>query len=59
MRRGSCFVARVRPACGLVQINGEEKLAYDMEYIESRSVGADVMCILKTFKVVFGGKGAR
>lgn len=50
---------------GYAQVNGgyelrpEEKIVYDMEYIENRSVKMDLTCILKTFEVVFSGNGAR
>ena len=50
---------------GHAQVNGgyelkpEEKILYDMEYIENRSVKMDLVCILKTFEVVFSGNGAR
>lgn len=50
---------------GHAQVNGgyelkpEEKIIYDMEYIENRSVKMDLVCILKTFAVVFSGNGAR
>lgn len=50
---------------GYAQVNGgyelrpEEKIIYDMEYIENRSVKMDLTCILKTFGVVFSGNGAR
>lgn len=50
---------------GYAQVNGgyelkpEEKILYDMEYIEKRSVWFDLKCIAKTFLVVFSGKGAR
>lgn len=50
---------------GYAQVNGgyelkpEEKIIYDMEYIENRSVKMDLICILKTFAVVFSGNGAR
>ncbi|MBE6631272.1 MAG: sugar transferase [Ruminococcaceae bacterium] len=50
---------------GHAQVNGgydlkpEEKLAYDMEYIEKRSIGLDIICILKTVKIVFSHNGAR
>ena len=37
----------------------EEKIVYDMEYIEHRSVWMDLLCILKTIRVVFCGDGAR
>ncbi len=50
---------------GHAQVNGgyelkpEEKIIYDMEYIENRSIKMDLLCILKTFAVVFSGNGAR
>ncbi len=50
---------------GLAQVNGgydllpEEKIVYDMEYIEKFSFSMDVHCFFKTFSVVFGQKGAR
>lgn len=50
---------------GYAQVNGgydlkpEEKIVYDMEYIEHRSVWMDLHCILKTIRVVFCGDGAR
>ena len=50
---------------GYAQVNGgydlkpEEKIVYDMEYIEHRSVWMDLLCILKTIRVVFCGDGAR
>ena len=37
----------------------EEKIVYDIEYIENRSIRMDLYCILKTFNVVFSGRGAR
>lgn len=50
---------------GLAQINGgydlgpEEKIVYDMEYIEHPSIHLDVKCMLKTFTLIFTHKGAR
>lgn len=50
---------------GLAQINGgydlkpEEKIAYDLEYIEKRSFWLDLKIIFKTLAVVFTSKGAR
>lgn len=50
---------------GLAQINGgydlkpEEKIVYDVKYIESNSFIMDLYCILKTVTVVFTHKGAR
>lgn len=50
---------------GLAQVNGgydllpEEKVVYDMEYIETQSLWLDFKCVLKTVKLVFTHKGAR
>lgn len=50
---------------GLAQVNGgydlrpEEKIIYDMKYIEQQSVLLDIKCMLKTFILVFTHKGAR
>lgn len=50
---------------GHAQVNGgyslkpEEKIVYDMEYIEKRSVRMDLKCIIKTICVVLCGDGAR
>lgn len=50
---------------GLAQVNGgydlkpEEKILYDMEYIENQSIFLDIKCILQTVKLVFTHKGAR
>ena len=50
---------------GWAQINGgydllpEEKIVYDMHYIENRSLKMDLICIAKTLKLVFTHKGAR
>ena len=50
---------------GYAQVNGgyeldpEEKLAYDMEYIEKMSMGMDIMCVIKTARLVFTHEGAR
>ena len=50
---------------GLAQVNGgydlepEEKIVWDMEYIRTRSIGMDIRCILRTFTLVFTHKGAR
>lgn len=50
---------------GWAQINGgydlqaEEKIIYDLEYIGRRSVKMDLLCILKTVKLVFTHEGAR
>ena len=34
-----------------------EKLQYDLYYAKNASFGFDVLTLLKTIKVVFGGKG--
>ncbi len=50
---------------GLAQVNGgydlkpEEKIIYDMEYIENLSLWQDFKIIVKTILVVFNHKGAR
>lgn len=50
---------------GLAQISGgydlvpEEKIAYDLEYIETRSALLDLKIIFKTVAIVFNHKGAR
>lgn len=56
----------VRPGItGLAQVTGgydltpREKLVFDMEYIDHRSVKLDMMILMKTFKVVITGKGSR
>ena len=56
----------VRPGLtGLAQVNGgydlspEEKIVYDIEYIENMSVKMDLMCIFKTVRLVFSHDGAR
>ena len=50
---------------GLAQVNGgyeispEEKLKYDLEYIEKRSFKLDIEIAIKTFSVIITGEGAR
>lgn len=50
---------------GLAQINGgydlkpEEKIVYDLEYVEKRNILLDLKIIFKTVAVVFDHKGAR
>ena len=50
---------------GYAQVNGgydlapEEKIIYDMEYIQNQSVWMDIKCIVKTVALVFTHKGAR
>ena len=50
---------------GLAQINGgynlkpEEKIIYDMEYINNQSLFLDIKIIFKTFSVIFTHEGAK
>lgn len=50
---------------GWAQVNGgytlkpEEKIVYDMEYIQKRSIAMDIRCLIKTVQVVFSREGAR
>lgn len=50
---------------GLAQVNGgysllpEEKIVYDMEYIRTRSLRLDLLCMVRTVRVVFSHEGAR
>ncbi|RFU63990.1 sugar transferase [Peribacillus glennii] len=50
---------------GLAQVNGgydispKEKLHYDLEYIKNLSFALEMKIILKTFKVILTGDGAR
>ena len=50
---------------GWAQVNGgydlgpEDKIFYDLEYIEKRSLGFDMKCILRTLKTIFFREGAR
>ena len=50
---------------GLAQVNGgydlepEEKIVYDIQYIENQSVLMDLKCIFKTVSLVFTHEGAR
>ena len=50
---------------GLAQVNGgydlkpEEKIVFDMDYIENRSIGMDLHCILMTVRLIFTHEGAR
>lgn len=63
---GFCNRLLVTPGLtGYAQVNGgyfllpEEKLVYDMEYIEKRSLKLDLWCIFKTVGIVFTHEGAR
>ena len=59
------FSNRLMVVPGHAQVNGgyslkpEEKIIYDMEYIEKRSIWMDLACIGKTIRVVLCGAGAR
>ena len=50
---------------GWAQVNGgydlkpEDKIIYDMEYIEKRSVSMDLKCMFMTVQIIFTGSGAR
>ena len=50
---------------GLAQVSGgydllpEEKIIYDMQYIQNRSIAMDLKCIFKTVRLVFTHEGAR
>lgn len=50
---------------GYAQVNGgydlapEEKIIYDMEYIQKQSISMDLKCLVKTVELVFTHKGAR
>lgn len=50
---------------GWAQVNGgydlepEEKIVFDMEYIQKRSVGMDLKCIFRTIRLIFTHEGAR
>jgi lipopolysaccharide/colanic/teichoic acid biosynthesis glycosyltransferase len=57
---------QVKPGLtGLAQVNGgydlmpEEKLVYDLEYIENRSLWMDIVCMVKTVRLIFTHEGAR
>lgn len=62
------YRARLLVAQGLTciaQINGcydlkpEERLVYDVEYMEKQSLWTDIKCVLQTFAVLVNHKGAR
>jgi len=50
---------------GLAQVNGgytllpEEKIVYDMEYLATRGIWVDFLCLIKTVRLVFTHEGAR
>jgi len=45
--------------CGGYDISPQEKLKYDLDYIQNLSFVLEVKILLKTIKVVFTGEGAR
>ena len=55
----------IRDRTGLAQINGgydlqpEEKIVFDLEYIKYRSIWLDLKLMIKTVIVVFTHEGAR
>lgn len=59
------FETYIPSLTGYAQVNGgytlkpEEKIVYDMAYIENRSIWMDLKCIIKTIRVVLSGRGAR
>ncbi len=64
--KGFDYRLAVKPGLtGWAQVNGgydllpEEKIVYDMEYIEKRSLWLDIKIIFKTVKLVFTHEGAR
>lgn len=63
---GFCNRLVVKPGLtGWAQINGgydlkpEEKIVFDMEYIEKQSFMLDMECILRTVRLIFTHEGAR
>jgi lipopolysaccharide/colanic/teichoic acid biosynthesis glycosyltransferase len=45
--------------CGGYDISPQEKLKYDLDYIQNLSFVLEVKILLKTIKVIFTGEGAR
>ena len=63
---GFCYRLLVKPGLtGLAQVNGgydlkpEEKIMFDMEYIQKQSIELDLKCILQTINLVFTHEGER
>ena len=63
---GFCYRLLVKPGLtGLAQVNGgydlkpEEKIMFDMEYIQKQSIELDLKCILQMINLVFTHEGAR
>ena len=64
--RRECYVDKIKPGVtGWAQINGrdnldaEEKVKYDKEYLYNRSIKFDIYILLKTFKKVIKGSDIR
>lgn len=63
LRRENGVFAMKPGITGLAQINGrdnismEEKVALDIRYVQSCSVGMDIRCLVRTVSVVFNGEG--
>lgn len=45
--------------CGGYELLPEEKIAYDLEYIEKLNIWLDIKIILKTVGIIFSSEGAR
>lgn len=56
VKQGLTCIAQVN---GCYDLTPQQRLDFDMEYIEKQSVWTDLKCILKTFIVIFNHKGAR
>ncbi|MGN1081596.1 MAG: sugar transferase [Acutalibacteraceae bacterium] len=56
VRPGLTGLAQV---CGGYDLKPEEKIKYDLEYIQNRSLGMDLRCIFKTVRLIFTQEGAR
>ena len=63
---GFRYRLRVTPGLtGLAQVNGgydlcpEQKIVWDMEYIRKQSFWMDILCLVKTVKLIFTREGAR
>ena len=64
VNRAKCGVLIMRPGLtGLAQVNGrndvddDEKLRWDVKYVQECSIKMDLVCLLKTVTTVFSGKG--
>lgn len=56
VKQGLTCIAQVN---GCYDLTPQQRLDFDMEYIEKQSVWTDLKCVLKTFVVIFNHKGAR